>query len=205
MEFEARWREMWRGLCLEGPNAELLQLLLTRYREPWRAYHTTQHLLECFAHFDFARHLASAPAEIEFALWFHDAVYDPRREDNEEASAKWAEQVLLRAGATEPLRARVHALIMATKHDTAPTSHAGALIVDVDLAILGASEARFDEYETQVRQEYAWVPAFIFRRRRAQILEAFLERNPIYRTALFQERFEALARGNLRRALARLA
>jgi predicted metal-dependent HD superfamily phosphohydrolase len=98
----------------------------------------------------------------------------------------------------------VHDLVMATRHDARPATPDAALVVDIDLAILGAEAERFDEYEVQVRQEYAWVPGPLFRRKRRAILEGLLARPGIYATAWFHPRFEARARANLRRSLARL-
>jgi predicted metal-dependent HD superfamily phosphohydrolase len=50
----------------------------------------------------------------------------------------------------------VRDLILATRHDVSPPGGDAALLVDVDLAILGSPAERFDEYERQVRQEYSW-------------------------------------------------
>ena len=77
-------------------------------------------------------------------------------------------------------------------------------LVDIDLSILGGDAERFDEYEVQVRQEYAWVPGRVFRRKRREILEGLLTRPSIYGTSWFQQRFEASARSNLQRSIARL-
>jgi predicted metal-dependent HD superfamily phosphohydrolase len=185
-----------------APDAALCEKLLRAYGEPHRHYHTLQHLEECFAQFDLLRKKAERPAEIELALWFHDAIYDTRRRDNEARSARWAFEVLqpLARDAAE----RVKMLVMATRHEAVPQGVDAQVLVDVDLSILGAPEARFDEYEAQVRREYAWVPMPLYRRQRRKILAGFLEREPIFNTKLFVERYEARARANLGRALARL-
>jgi predicted metal-dependent HD superfamily phosphohydrolase len=93
---------------------------------------------------------------------------------------------------------------MATKHDAVPTNSDTRLLVDIDLSILAASADRFDEYERQVRQEYAWVPDFLFRRTRRSILEAFRSRAHIFNTDYFRDRFEAAARLNLDRSIGSL-
>jgi predicted metal-dependent HD superfamily phosphohydrolase len=96
---------------------------------------------------------------------------------------------------------RVYALVMATRHDAAPSKSDAKLVVDVDLSILGAEELRFDEYERQVREEYAWVPEAVFRRERRRILEGFLRRPRIYLTEYFHATREARARFNLERSI----
>ena len=94
---------------------------------------------------------------------------------------------------------RVHDLVMATRHTAVPSGQDDRLLVDIDLSILGAERARFDEYEQQIRREYAYVPGFLFRRKRREILTGFLDRPAIYSTPHFHDRLEARARDNLRR------
>lgn len=52
------------------------------------------------------------------------------------------------------VQTRVHTLIMATEHTAASLAGDAALLVDIDLAILGAAPTRFAEYERQIRQQY---------------------------------------------------
>jgi predicted metal-dependent HD superfamily phosphohydrolase len=75
------------------------------------------------------------------------------------------------------------------------------LLVDIDLAILGASEARFLEYERQIREEYGFVPGWLFRRKRRAILRSFLKRPRIFSTQHFNASLEQRARANLARAM----
>jgi len=199
--FERSWRRAWHGAGAPGDGADVQRALLTAWAEPQRHYHTLQHLGECLAAFEDALALAERPAEVELALWFHDAVYDPRAHDNEALSAAWARRALADAptGAGE----RVAALVLATAHTAAaPASADAALLLDIDLSILGAPAPRFAEYEHQVRAEYAFVPDDVFRARRRVILQSFAARPLIYRTARFQRSHEAAARANLARVLA---
>jgi len=199
------WTSTWSDLGLAEPSRSVLDELLVRYSEAHRAYHTTQHLGECFESFASAREGAEHPGEVGLALWFHDAIYDPRSSDNEARSADWAERVAAAAGASGERLARVRDLILATRHSARPDGGDAGLTVDIDLSILGASAERFDEYEAQVRREYAFVPEAAFGPARARILEGFVARERIYTTAFFRERLEARARLNLRRSIAQLS
>lgn len=200
----ASFERCWRGLAAQGECAELSARLLAAYAEPARKYHTLQHLRECLALLEEHYAFANDPAEVEFALWFHDAVYNPHANDNEQRSADWARDVMLNAQVDTRHVDRVAGHILATRHDAPAQDGDGALLVDIDLAILGAPRARFDEYEAQVRTEYGWVPDFIFRRKRREMLMAFAERPYIYRTPELRLRFEAQARANLRQSLQQL-
>ena len=167
----------------------LLDRLRERYAEPHRHYHTLEHIAHCLEEFDPRQ--AADPEAVELAIWFHDAIYDTRRHDNEERSAEWLLQEM-------PEARRAAGLILVTKHHRASTPDE-ALLVDVDLAILGQPEERFERYERQIREEYSWVPEPIFREKRAAILRGFLERPYIYGTEAFRAKYEAAARRNLSR------
>jgi predicted metal-dependent HD superfamily phosphohydrolase len=183
----------------------VLDQLVSRYAEPHRKYHSLQHLRECLEVFDAVRNQAAHPAEVELALWFHDAIYDTHAHDNEEKSADWARGVLLEHGAKAGPAQRVHDLIMVTRHQALPVVADEQLLVDVDLSILGAPAARFAEYEQQIREEYAFVPEPLFRTKRRKILQSFLDRPAIYSTPHFRALLEARARDNLRQAIASTA
>lgn len=208
----ARWQQLWLHLgappaLAHGADANTCyEQLCAAYAEPQRHYHGLQHLTECLSLFDTAADTAQRPEEIELALWFHDAIYIPQRGDNEARSAAWAVATLatmgLTAAACAALSARVEAAILATRHDGAPPSGDAQLLVDIDLAILGASPVRFAEYETQIRAEYAWVDEAEFRRKRRSVLAAFAARDPLYQTVAIRRRCETAARRNLQHALA---
>lgn len=196
--FSHSWQRAWAGIGAAGEGAALFARLKAAYAEPQRHYHTLQHLAECLAAFDAAHLQATHPHEVGLALWFHDAVYDIKGHDNELRSADWARDALLDAGVAPASAQHVHDLVMATRHTAVPSDGDQQLLVDIDLSILGAERARFDEYEQQIRKEYAYVPGFLFRRKRREILKGFLDRPAIYSTPDFHAALEARARDNLR-------
>lgn len=199
------WVRCWTGVGASADGRELFEQLIAAYDEPQRKYHTLQHLAECLSLFNKHRSLAIEPDEVEIALWFHDAIYQVRATDNEAKSAQWAEASMRSAEIAEQRIVRVRHHILATRHAALPEGQDQQLLVDVDLSILGAAPERFDEYEAQVRAEYRWVPDFLFRRKRREILAEFLARMPIYSTPALRDSLEARARDNLARSLSGLA
>ena len=195
------WDRSWSNLGLR-PHAGLCQQLLQAYSEPQRHYHSLQHLEECVAHFVAAKELATHAGEVEIALWFHDAIYEPDRKENELRSAEWAKAALKAANARPDVQQRVYALILSTRHDAAPSDPDQRLLVDIDLAILGATPARFAEYGKQVRAEYGWVPEDVYTMKRKAVLKGFLARQPLYNTSHFRGQCETQARVNLAAAVA---
>lgn len=200
----ARWQTVWRQLGAASADEDLYHQLVACYSEPHRSYHTIQHLNECFIHLENVRSLAEHPEEVELALWFHDAIYDTTKKDNEQRSAEWARESALAAGVPDEKAERIYELIMTTMHHAVPVGRDAEVLVDIDLAILGAEAARFDEYEIQVREEYSWVPETLYRAARGKVLEEFTGREWIYSTAPFRSEFEARARENISRSLSRL-
>ena len=124
--------------------------------------------------------------------------------DNEARSAHWASDALKAGGVDTARRQRVHDLIMATCHTALPASPDQALLVDIDLAILGAPAARFAEYTRQIGAEYAWVPPQVYAVKRRAMLQGFLAREHIYSTPVVAQRLEQRARDNLAKAISSL-
>jgi predicted metal-dependent HD superfamily phosphohydrolase len=201
---QQRWLELWSRLGARESGTSIFARLVAAYTEPGRAYHTAEHIRDCLAELDLAQALADHPDEVEAALWFHDAVYLPGAADNEERSAQLARTALSAGGVTQETTERVASLVLATKHVAATPDPDGRLICDIDLSILGREPEVFDEFERRIRREYAWVPEPIYRRERSAVLSGFLRRQSIYQTGPFRHRFEASARANMERHLARL-
>lgn len=185
---------------------ELRARLAAMYAEPQRHYHTLAHvqaLQRWLAHW---QALAQAPGLIDAAIWFHDAVYDPQRQDNELRSAELARVELGALGWPAAEVARVAALVLATQHHDADAHDSDAwLFLDLDLSVLGQREPVYAAYADAVRAEYAWVDEARYRAGRAAVLRGFLDRAAIYRTPTLHAAWEAQARINLARELSALS
>ncbi len=139
-------------LSLEVPSS-LLDRLRARYDEPHRRYHTWEHVLACLG--ARARLTDAALPEVDLALLFHDAVYEPFATDNEARSAELLLDEGRRAWLDDRLLQRAQALVLATAHaQPHEDSPEACLVVDADLSILGADRETFDAYERAVRGEY---------------------------------------------------
>jgi predicted metal-dependent HD superfamily phosphohydrolase len=181
-----------------------------RYREPHRHYHGWGHILSCLDLLEPARGLCERPLAVELALWYHDAVYDPRAADNETRSAALARAAALALGLETGTADEAAGLVLLTTHEAPPPGSRdlppdAAVVLDVDLAILGSSPGEFLSYEKAIRAEYAFVPDREYREGRSQVLRSFLDRQRIYLTDMFRESREGQARRNIEASLARLA
>lgn len=137
---------------------------------------------------------------LALAVWGHDLIYDPRAGDNEARSAGVFGAWLAAQGAPAELVREVEGLILVTRHPSRPANRTQALLIDADLAILGAEPETFAAYDRAIRQEYRHVPGLLYRAGRAKVLRGFLEREQLYTTPEFAG-LEEQARINLGAAL----
>ena len=200
-----RWARLWPASAPAAPLADSFQQLAARYAEPHRHYHNQAHITDCLAGFDQVKALAGNPLAVELAIWFHDAVYDPRAADNEERSAELAQHWLQALHSSRALAEAVSQLVLATKHHDVSLHPDAPLLVDVDLSILGQPPERFWDYERQIRLEYSWVETAVFAVKRAEILQRFLARPRLYQTDFFHQQLETQARLNLQASIGRLS
>ncbi|HTI73641.1 MAG TPA: hypothetical protein VL634_01510 [Mycobacterium sp.] len=174
---------------------ELREDLLARWSEPHRKHHNVAHLHEML---DAIGLLADAGIEfdreaVELAAWFHDAIYQIGRDDNEDRSAELARELL----ASSPIRDEVARLVLVTKSHKVPSDDVnGAVLSDADLSVLGSAPVRYRAYAAAVREEYAEVPDDVFKPARAQVLSSLLD-GSLFHTAAAREQWEDRARRNI--------
>ena len=207
-----QWQVTWQRVAAPlGGSAQAVAAvgreLAARYGQPHRAYHTLEHVeavLATVADLVAAGEPVADRTAVDLAACLHDAVYDPRAGDNEAASAALAAAVLPSLGADDALVTRVGELVMATRDHLAADGDA-AVLVDADLAVLGAEPARYRAYVAAVRREYHWLAAAQWARGRAALLRGLLGRPRLYATPTMRARAEARARANLTAELATLS
>ncbi|MDP1719014.1 MAG: N-methyl-D-aspartate receptor NMDAR2C subunit [bacterium] len=204
---EEKWFRLCGRIAVEGSFERTRAMhkwtfagIVRAYMSEGRAYHNFSHIEQCLDEFEQVGCFLRNPDAVEFALWYHDIIYDASAKDNEERSARVAVLQASDLGFSVAFTEKVSRLILATKHDVVPEDSDAKMMADIDLSIFGQSEDKFDEYERRIRQEYSWVPKEDFCRGRAGILQIFLDRSTIFSTMQFRNRYELQARKNLVRA-----
>lgn len=200
----------WLQLCEQlgiaaATGQQLWSDLVHAYQTPPRAYHNLAHIAYCL---NVAAPLLSQtndPLAVQLALWYHDIIYDSQASDNEARSAALAHDVLQQAHVSNILIDEVIRLILLTRtHQTTVDDHNGAVLLDTDLAILGAAANEYRRYAAAIREEYAWVDETSYCRERGRVLQHFLQQESIYLTAPLREKRETNARINLQQEWLRL-
>jgi len=200
--------ESWVALITRqsaDPDAiEVGRGLLAAWSEPHRRYHGMTHLCDIIERVEELAPYADDADAVRLAAWYHDAVY-AGLPDDEERSARRAEEELSRLNVAPELIAEVARLVrMTVTHDPATGDRNGEVLSDADLAALAVPSDTYQANTAAIRAEYTHVPAEAFRKGRAQVLVAFLAGPGVFRTAYARREWEATARDNMRAELAGL-
>lgn len=204
---EARWSALMRELGRDPedePARHYGETFMNAWLEPHRRYHGPAHLLAMLDRLEDWEDRADDPAALKLAAFAHDAVYQRRPGADERESALMAEVSGVALGLAAPRIDRIRRWIEATAGHAPQPDNDGALFLDADLEILAAEPAVYDAYAAAIREEYASVPDTLFRAGRKKALQDFLDRPAIYGHPRTPPEWEAMARANLAREIARL-
>ncbi len=172
----------------------LLLELTTLYQQSHRHYHSLPHIADMLHQ---GRHLTLDEVQV-MAIWFHDAIYDPRSKTNEEDSAALAGDRLRAAGWVTRDVERVQRIVLDTKLHH-PTTAGADVVLDLDLMSLAVEWPQFAANTLSIRAEYAHVSDSDFAAGRTAFFANMLQRERLFYSP-FGQTLEARARANLRRA-----
>src|SRR4051812_13175738 len=131
MGAQKQFEELWCRIGAKGDAAAVFELLGSHYTDKRRAYHNLKHIESCLDELKNMRGRCENADAVEFALWFHDVIYDSKAKDNEEQSAWLARRIAREVKLPATFGARVQALILATKHAAVPEENDARIIVDI--------------------------------------------------------------------------
>jgi predicted metal-dependent HD superfamily phosphohydrolase len=177
--------------------------VVAAWSEPHRRYHDLHHLAAVLGLVGELSPAADDPAAVALAAWYHDVVYDPRRGDNEQASAERARAGLRGLVPGPRLDEVVRLVLLTAGHDPAPDDANGAVLCDADLAVLAGPPESYAAYASAVRAEYGHLSDETFTAGRIAVLESLLALPALYRLPAVAG-WEPRARANLTAELALL-
>jgi predicted metal-dependent HD superfamily phosphohydrolase len=190
--------DAWAELAGDSPTSRTeWAALVAAWSEPHRRYHGLAHLAAVLGLVGQLSGDAADPAAVALAAWYHDAVYDPERDDNEQVSAERA-RVGLRGLVPEARAEEVARLVLLTAgHAPEPGDTNGAVLCDADLAVLAGPPEAYAAYASAVRAEYAHLSDEEFTAGRIAVLEHLLGLPELYRLPAVAGAWTPLARANL--------
>ena len=204
--FQPVWDRLTNGYA-KAPDmaATCIAEVEKAYNGKKRYYHNAGHILSMLALSEECRPLLKAPLLVDFAIVYHDIVYNVLRKDNEARSALIAAKRLTALGFHPYEAGLVKLYIEATQHHQIPAGldHAAdlAFFLDFDMAILGAPWEEYEAYTAAVRKEYRIYPDLLYKPGRKKFLEQTLAAPVIFHTSAFHSRFDAAARNNMEKEL----
>jgi len=199
------------SLPLSVCEAQWCDVLVPRYTEHHRHYHTMQHLVEMCMLIDAYRTLLKDLPTVVLAALFHDVIYDvpphsaARQKSNEEESARVFEKFAECSGLgqTHPAVSRrvAHYIRCTEKHKAAHLEGEDGsdlrLFLDFDLAVLGSAPARYSQYARQIRAEYAGLPDAAYTAGRAAVLRTLACAGRVFLTDAMEAARGQAARDNI--------
>ncbi|WP_109829836.1 HD domain-containing protein [Reichenbachiella versicolor] len=192
----------WDKLTCDLPDVktDFYNQIIELYSNSKRHYHNLNHITALLRLVQQYRYLLKSPQTIEFAVWYHDVIYNVSKSNNEESSAEMARNHLTQLGVEESVISECQEIIIATKSHRLPKgldSFDAKFFLDIDLSILAADQEGYLTYTKQIRKEYGLYPDFLYNRGRKKLLLEFLNVDRIYQTNLFFENWEIQARDNI--------
>jgi predicted metal-dependent HD superfamily phosphohydrolase len=201
----SQWHQLTAPLLPDATRRDaMLHQLTDAYTASGRHYHNLRHVEVLLNAVQQQAHSVQDMPVVQLAVWFHDAVYNALRDDNEARSAELALKFLAETTLPTDRQQRVAFLIERTKDHTQPQPPNDTdlhLFLDADLGVLGAPEAAYWEYARQVRKEYRLVPDILYRRGRRKVLEKLLHTPVLYQTETYCTQLDTAARRNLQAEL----
>ncbi|MBN2053119.1 pantetheine-phosphate adenylyltransferase [Candidatus Woesearchaeota archaeon] len=201
---ELRFMSFWNRLGADGKYYDAYTRIRDEMLKPHRHYHTLSHIVSMLNEFDNLKHMLQNPDQVEFSIWTHDYSYTEKSRVNEEKSAEFSYKLCKEALLPENFANGVKRINIVTKHNIAPQSIDEAIMIDLDLMVLGQSQEIFDDYDDKIAKEYEWMNKEEYKKGRANILQGFLEKannHKLYHTDYFRNKYEAQAIENLERAI----
>lgn len=211
-DLKIRWHEFANRVGAKKDINLIWEWLKQSYCNSDRFYHTFDHIRSCLNSLDYLNTTHSLIGrnliDIEFAIWFHDIVYDTQKTNNEEESINLFVNAygVMRIN-NDYSKENIIRMIEKSNHriptydDPDKFDFSTLAFLDIDLNILSERADIFDQYETNIRREYEWVPLDLYRSKRSEILESFLSRRKIYNTVFWGKDFEIQARKNITRSI----
>lgn len=203
---KSEFTALWLGVSDDQPAhaGQVCEVLLDRYAEPGRHYHTLDHVRHCLEQARLVNGLLPDLSALKLAIWFHDCVYDPLARDNEARSAALFRE-LATPVMTPSIEDDVERLVLVTQAGQVPQREDEGYMVDIDLSSFGLPWEPFLADSLAVRAERRHLTDEQYAVQQSRFLNGLLQRDAVFTTGLFRERYEEVARSNISRYLEAIA
>lgn len=202
-------KEVWDMLSYQlsipkSDSHKILDEIIERYTESHRSYHNLSHIYSMLMMAEEYYDFIGNPILFELSIWFHDLIYDPSRNDNEEKSAERALELLSPFLADSFLENLKKMILSTIEHSPILKDHDNELFLDLDMSVLAAETKIYEEYTSAIRKEFNIFSDEIYQTGRISVLEKLIEGDSLFLTQFFKDNFEKQAIGNIKNEIAHL-
>lgn len=152
-----------------------INTILSMWNESHRHYHNLNHLNDLISQINENTH-AFTDKEYDMLVLtslFHDCVYDPMRNDNEEKSAEFFENCCVDKSNPDVLK--IKQMIIDTKSHK-PSSRLSNIFISFDMNIVERNYEDLLEWENGISQEYSEYDNKDYKEGRIKFLESLLDK-----------------------------
>ena len=210
-----KWNELNKNVFIQSDQDKVRVISLKwwniirdEYMKKWKWYHNLNHVYFCLnKYYQTINDISSGlnkENEFEYAIWFHDIVYSPSKNDNESKSVdkfiSFYEDISSFPESKTINKDKVIKYISTTScHLTNINDNniSNLFFLDIDVSIISDSDL-YMEYENQIHKEYTFVyNEDEYKKGRKHFLEQLLQKDKIFRTKYYFDLYETKARNNL--------
>ena len=172
--------------------------ILENYTKKWKFYHNLNHVYSFVNLFEkYNKFINNYKNEFLISIYFHDIIYIPSRNDNEEESINMFNKFYNEVKPNNLNKEKVIEFIAETKHHSLSKDYDFELDLFLDMDMQIVSDENWEDYENKIRKEYCFVDETEYKNKRRQFLQSLVNKNRIFRTQIFYDTYEQIAKNNI--------
>ena len=172
--------------------------ILENYTKKWKFYHNLNHVYSFVNLFEkYNKFINNYKNEFLISIYFHDIIYIPSRNDNEEESINMFNKFYNEVQPNNLNKEKVIEFIAETKNHSLSKDYDFELDLFLDMDMQIVADENWEDYENKIRKEYCFVDETEYKNKRRQFLQSLVNKNRIFRTQIFYDTYEQIAKNNI--------
>ena len=172
--------------------------ILENYTKKWKFYHNLNHVYSFVNLFEkYNKFINNYKNEFLISIYFHDIIYIPSRNDNEEESINMFNKFYNEVKPNNLNKEKVIEFIAETKNHSLSKDYDFELDLFLDMDMQIVADENWEDYENKIRKEYCFVDETEYKNKRKQFLQSLVNKNRIFRTQIFYDTYEQIAKNNI--------
>ena len=172
--------------------------ILENYTKKWKFYHNLNHVYSFVNLFEkYNKFINNYKNEFLISIYFHDIIYIPSRNDNEEESINMFNKFYNEVKPNNLNKEKVIEFIAETKNHSLSKDYDFELDLFLDMDMQIVADENWEDYENKIRKEYCYMDETEYKNKRRQFLQSLVNKNRLFRTQIFYDTYEQIAKNNI--------